>query len=196
MKTSAPELRLLAALIEGEFGDILMESSSPLVEMMDAEELIELYFSIRERLHELGIKPSRVKDPPEKIFITGDYRIFIRDRQGKELILSPLVKTVFIFFLKHPEGIAFKELPSFEGEMYKIYSRITGRTNLGAIRKSISRLTDIEDNSIHEKCSRLKERLALYFNEKTLDYYIVKGRYGGGRGISLGREYVFWEESI
>lgn len=193
MKTSVPELKLFAALIESEFGGILSEKMSPSIEMMDARELIELYFSIKEKLREMGIKPSRVKDPPEKIYITGDYRIFISNRSGKELILSPLVKTVFIFFLKHPEGVALKELPTFEGEIYKIYCRISGRTNLNTIKKSISRLTDIEDNSIHEKCSRLKERLSLYFNEKTLDYYIVKGRYGGGRGISLNREYVIWE---
>lgn len=193
METSVPELKLLTALVEGDLESILAEIGSPSVDLMNAEELIELYFSIKERLRELGVKPSKIKDPPEKIYITRDFRIFIRERGGKELILSPLVKTVFIFFLKHPEGVALKELPSFEGEMYRIYSRITGRTNVNSIRKSVSRLTDIEDNSIHEKCSRLKERLAMYFNEKTLDYYIVKGRYGHGRGISLDREYVVWE---
>ena len=193
MKTSVPELRLLISLIEGSPECFLSEKETPSLEMMDAQELIELYFSIKERLRKLGVKPSRVQGPPEKIFITKDYRIRISSRDGKELILSPLVKTVFIFFLKHPEGVELKELPSFEGEMYKIYCRITGRTNLSSIRKSISRLTDIEDNSIHEKCSRLKERLSMYFNEKTLDYYLVKGRYGRGRGIALSREYVVWE---
>ena len=188
MKTSSPELAILIALITESSGNALSEPSLPGIEAMDASELIEYYFAIKERLSEIGIRPTSRIFPPEKLYISCDYRIRIGGHEGKELMLSPLVKTVFIFFLRHPEGIH-----SFEGEMFRIYSRITGRTNLSSIRRSIERLTDVSDNSIHEKCSRLKESLSEYFSEKTLDNYVVKGRYGRGRGISIDREYVIWE---
>ena len=48
--------------------------------------------------------------PLPKLIISRSYRIFLGEER-KEVHLEPLVKSVYLLFLKHPEGIIFKDLP-------------------------------------------------------------------------------------
>ena len=185
--------RVLLALLEGrlldsslhEPGDgqqegLLYEPDPPYggveqVALLEAGELVRLYRAVRDRMAELGMDPDRFEPPvqrePEVLRITGRYRIFLPERGGEELRLRPLVKTVFIFFLKHPEGIAAKGIGAFRSELLSIYSRITGREDAEAVAATVDRLVDVMENSFHENCSRLNTRLAACFPEGTLDQY-------------------------
>ena len=168
------------------------------VALLEAGELVRLYRAVRDRMAELGMDPDRFEPPvqrePEVLRITGRYRIFLPERGGEELRLRPLVKTVFIFFLKHPEGIAAKGIGAFRSELLSIYSRITGREDAEAVAATVDRLVDVMENSFHENCSRLNTRLAAYFPEGTLDQYQVRGARSGLRRIALEPMYVRWEE--
>ena len=208
--------RVLLALLEGslldsslhEPGDsqqegLLYEPDPPYggaeqVALLEAGELVRLYRAVRDRMAELGMDPDRFEPPvqhePEVLRITGRYRIFLPERGGEELRLRPLVKTVFIFFLKHPEGIAAKGIGAFRSELLSIYSRITGREDAEAVAATVDRLVDVMENSFHENCSRLNTRLAACFPEGTLDQYQVRGARSGLRRIALEPMYVRWEE--
>ena len=168
------------------------------VALLEAGELVRLYRAVRDRMAELGMDPDRFEPPvqrePEVLRITGRYRIFLPERGGEELRLRPLVKTVFIFFLKHPEGIAAKGIGAFRSELLSIYSRITGREDAEAVAATVDRLVDVMENSFHENCSRLNTRLAACFPEGTLDQYQVRGARSGLRRIALEPMYVRWEE--
>ena len=74
------------------------------LDLMDACELLELYQEIGRRLQSTSLvsKNPPSSDPPEEIIINQDYRIFLPGRNGQELKLCPLVKTVFLLFLNHP----------------------------------------------------------------------------------------------
>ena len=168
------------------------------VALLEAGELVRLYRAVRDRMAELGMDPDRFEPPvqrePEVLRITGRYRIFLPERGGEELRLRPLVKTVFIFFLKHPEGIVAKGIGAFRSELLSIYSRITGREDAEAVAATVDRLVDVMENSFHENCSRLNTRLAACFPEGTLDQYQVRGARSGLRRIALEPMYVRWEE--
>ena len=56
-----------------------------------------------------------------QLFISRNYRIFLGE-EHKEVHLEPLVKAVFLLFLKHPEGINFKDLPDYREELTKYYT--------------------------------------------------------------------------
>lgn len=194
MKTLPTEARIFLELLL-EAG--LQEPPAPYgkdPEEMEAAELLRLYATVRRRMKALGLRePPPVRNTsPERLRISRDYRIFLVER-GEEIRLQPLVKTVFIFFLKHPEGVPFKEIGTHREELYSIYSRITGRTDIGAISESIARLADSGDNSIHEKCSVLRSRLLGYFDEGIIDRYIISGGYGEPRRITLDRIFIVWE---
>ena len=102
-----------------------------------------------------------------KLVITKDLRIFLPDYENMEITMEPLVKAVFLLFLKHPEGIMFKELPDYRRELAEIYGQIKGARvsrNLFGIRsydKSIVNATDPLNNSINEKCARIRAAFLL-----------------------------------
>ena len=68
----------------------------------------------------LRLKPSAPH--LERLTITKDYRILIGD--GNEIGLEPLMKCVYLLYLKHPEGIAFKSLADYKQELKDIYVKL------------------------------------------------------------------------
>ena len=99
---------------------------------------------IRNRLAE--IEALEGTDDGERILVTRDYRILLPDRFGMEIRLRPLVKTVFLLFLRHPEGIRFGNLRDYRQELMDLYQGITRRGDLRQIAESVDRLVDPKDN--------------------------------------------------
>lgn len=165
------------------------------LDLMDACELLELYQEIGRRLQSTSLvsKNPPSSDPPEEIIINQDYRIFLPGRNGQELKLRPLVKTVFLLFLKHPEGIALKSVGEYRKEIESLYSKVSRRSDPESVTETAGRLADAMDNSIHENCSRLNARLSEYFQGSALEDLQVRGEYGGLRRIRHNRMLVRWE---
>ena len=137
-----------------------------------------------------------VPDKPGRLLVDKHFRIILPDYNDMEIDLSPLQKTVFILFLRHPEGIYFKELDDYQGELFDIYSSITGRSDTKAIMQSIEKLTDPYDNSINEKCARIKMAFTSKFNDEIARWYYVDGKKGGKKTILIPRDLVTWECTI
>lgn len=72
--------------------------------------------------------------------ITKDYRILLPDYNDMEIKIEPLVKAVFLLFLKHPEGILFKHLPNYREELTGIYAKLRP---LGMSEKAIQSIEDV-----------------------------------------------------
>ena len=106
-----------------------------------------------------------------KIEITTDYKIMLSD-YGKEVKMTPLQKTLYIFYLRHPEGVAFKMLSAYYDELLAIYKVLSNREDLEKQQHSIRRLVDATDNAINEKCSRIKEAFL-----KVVDDFIAQNYY-------------------
>ena len=144
--------------------------------------LIEMLFKNRKR------KLSRLR-------ITKDYELFLLDYFGMEIHMTPLPKAVFLLFLKHPEGIKFSYLPDFRDELMEIYKKVKGPFyNETIARKSIWAVTDPLNNSINEKCSRIREAFVSQFDDHLARFYYVNGEWGEAKKISLPRNMVIWEE--
>jgi len=91
---------------------------------------------------------------------------------GKEVKMTPLQKTLYIFYLRHPEGVAFKMLSAYYDELLAIYKVLSNREDLEKQQHSIRRLVDATDNAINEKCSRIKEAFL-----KVVDDFIAQNYY-------------------
>ncbi len=132
-------------------------------------------------------------DNPSPLFIDKHNKILLPDYNNKEIKLSPIHKAVFFLFLKHPEGIYFKDLPNYRAELGKIYRSSTGRNDPDAIDESLDKLTDPLDNSINEKCARIKNAFVAEFKEDLAKWYFIDGRKGEKKTIKLPRDLVTWE---
>jgi hypothetical protein len=157
------------------------------VEEMDAAAVLEAMKLLQGRLDELD------PEGDERIRITRNYRILLPDRFDAEIRLRPLVKTVFLLFLRHPEGIRFTELHGYRDEMMNIYQGISGRNDKEELQRSIDRLIDPKDNSIHEKAANLAAALSKYFSPRVVGRYTLTGKAGAPKRIRLDRSLVEWE---
>ena len=132
-----------------------------------------------------NVKLSRLR-------ITKHYKILLVD-YDKEIKMGPLPKTVFLFFLRHPEGVMFSHLQDYKQELKEIYGRVCTNDDLEKMEQSISRLTDPFDNSICEKCAAVKKAFVMNVSDTVAKNYYVNGSQGEKKSISLDRNLVEWE---
>lgn len=90
-----------------------------------------------------------------------------------------------MLYLKHPEGIRYKELSDYQWELEKIYSSITGRDDLDSIRKSVADLCDPLNNSINEKVSKVKKAFRDAVDDRVARFYYIDGKKERPRGSPL-----------
>ncbi len=133
---------------------------------------------------------SKSSNTISKLVIDAQYRIFLPDYNNLEIEMGPLPKTVFLFLLKHPEGVLFKDLRPHVNELVDIYAKVGNRLDMGQIRESILELTNPRSNSINEKCSRIKEAFISKINEDLAEHYYVTGNRSSPKGIKLDRSLV------
>jgi hypothetical protein len=132
-----------------------------------------------------NVKLSRLR-------ITKHYKILLVD-YDKEIKMGPLPKTVFLFFLRHPEGVMFTHLQDYRQELKEIYGRVCINDDLEKMEQSIDRLTDPFDNSICEKCAAVKKAFVMNVSDTVAKNYYINGSQGEKKGISLDRNLVQWE---
>lgn len=126
--------------------------------------------------------------------ITRHKEIILDDFDHREVKMDALTKSIFLLYLKHPEGIRYKELCDYRSELEEIYLSISGRSDMDSIRKSIDDLTDpITSNSINEKVSRAKKAFREVVDVRIARFYYIDGRQGAAKRIALNRSLVIWE---
>lgn len=157
-------------------------------------------------LEELRIEAARQQ--LSRLLITKDYRFILVDYKNKEVELTPVHKAVYLLFLNHPEGIEFKRLHDFREELLGYYMATARLMDKATIESSVDMLVNPLNNSINEKCSRIKSTFLSIMEPYTANYYIVSSHtrkhvagssrvwYERLKNITLPRELVVFEGDI
>lgn len=165
------------------------------------EELKQLMEELKKkmrRLKEYGMSEKEILSSLHtdqqlpQLIITRNYRIFLGD-EHREVHLEPLVKSVYLLFLKHPEGIIFKDLPDYRKELALIYNKVRPWGLTDRALKSIEDVTNPMLNSINEKCARIRKIFVTMLDSSVAEQYYIKGARGKAKKITLPRELVAWE---
>uniref|UniRef100_UPI00402A1BD1 hypothetical protein n=1 Tax=Segatella hominis TaxID=2518605 RepID=UPI00402A1BD1 len=122
-------------------------------------------------LEQLRIEAARATLSP--LVITKDFRFILPNYGNKEVMLSPIHKSLYMLFLNHPEGIEFKNLIDYREELLAIYNEVGNRVGPDKMVETVNRLTNPLDNAINEKCSRIKAAFSDLMDEYQADYYII-----------------------
>lgn len=155
-----------------------------------------------EELRRRGIREYQLRNLIEssptlsKLVITKDFRIILPDYHNLEIKMTPLPKAVFLLFLRHPEGILFKKMREYRAELLYLYRQVTRSLNDLTVQKSIDDVTDPTNNSINEKCARIRESFLREFDEAYAKYYFITGKRGGPKQIILSQEKIIWEPPL
>lgn len=128
------------------------------------------------------------------LLITKEYRIFLPEYQNREIIMPALPKAVFILFLKHPEGIRFKDLADYHDELLGIYRALNPIGGTQRQLQSIQAVTDPMSNSINEKCAQIREAFIKHFDNSLAKNYYITGKKGEPKRIILAPSLVVWEQ--
>ena len=170
-----------------------------MLEQMEAEELLALMAKVQERLKAMGVSASAPETMPDseaaapvELFIDRRYTIRTGAPDGPVLPLRPLVKTLFILFLRHPEGILLKQREQYRQELEDIYAVISPSTSFEEVRARVGRLVNIQDNSFSEKASVLNARLEELLPKGLAEDYKIQGYNGHPRRVPLNPLLVHW----
>lgn len=170
-----------------------------MLERMEAAELLALMEQVQERLKAMGVpsgpaevKPGPISLAPVDLFIDEHYAIRTGAPDGPALPLRPLVKALFILFLRHPEGILLKQRDRYRHELEEIYAVICPNTAAEDIKERVGRLVNLQDNSFSEKASVLNARLEALLPAGMAQDYKIQGYNGHPRRIPLNPLLVHW----
>lgn len=163
-----------------------------------AKQLIEEIKERIESLKKIGINEMvlksllsiEVKPQISKLIITKDYKIILPDYNNMEIIMYPLPKAVFLLFLKHPEGILFKHLSDYRGELIDLYKMVATKGDMNDFEKSIDDIIDPTKNAINEKCARIRESFIKKIDESIAQNYFITGERATPKKIILDRNLL------
>ena len=171
--------------------------------IFDAESEI-LIREIKERIETLmkkGVNTMILHDIVDRVerlsslHITKDYRIFLPEYNNNlEIVMPALPKAVYLLFLKHPEGIRFKDLVDYHDELLNIYRALNPIGGTQRQRQSIQEITNPMSNSINEKCARIREAFVKHIDDRLAQNYYITGKKGEPKRIILAPSLVVWEQ--
>lgn len=143
----------------------------------------------------LGFHDDKLKHQIKfsRITITKEGAVLLTDYDNREVKMEPMTKAVYLLYLRHPEGIAFKQLPDFRKEMADLYVKIKPYGLNDRVLKSIEDVTNPLLNSINEKCSRIKAAFLSEVDASLADHYYITGKGGEEKKITMPRNLVIWE---
>lgn len=207
-----PELGTRRIWRKGRHSEVEIPSDGIADDNFD-EETKNILAEIQEKLNTVRLRgiseaiiAQYVKPCPKlsRVTISNSFKIILNDYDNTEITMEPIVKSVFILFLRHEEGILFKNLADYREELEIIYRAVKSRKNdidakiqtgfTPKISSSVKSLTDPLSNSINEKCTRIKEAFLVHFHESIAANYYVQGARASEKVIILPRKLVIWEE--
>jgi len=133
--------------------------------------------------------------PLSRLVIDANKRIFLPDFGNIEIKLRPLEKTLYLFYLKHPEGIGLSYLRGKREELYEIYQSLSSIGDLFEMRKRIDEIANITSNSAAEKISKIKAAFVKAVGDDLAKNYYILGGNGEVKKVCLERGSVIYKNN-
>lgn len=194
------EAQIVWTLLFSAEAGLLMEpvtrDYAGMLEGMEAAELLALVKEARRRLMKLGVQNETDTQAQVELYIDKKYSIRVGGPSGTQIPFRPLVRAMFILFLKHPEGILLKDRARFQKDLEDIYKVIAPNVDAEDRRRRVQKLTDLEDNAFSENLSILNTTLDRIIPLSQVHILKVQGNNGYPRRILLSPLLVHWENAL
>ena len=125
--------------------------------------------------------------------ITHSGRMFLCDYDNVEVKMPDISKALYFLFLRHPEGLRYKEVADHTSELLQIYQRLTSRDDQEEIERSINLLTAPFGNALNVNASRIKTAFKNVVSDRIARFYYLNGSAGDKKKVPLDRDLVIWE---
>ena len=118
------------------------------------------------------------------------------DYEGRHFYLPPLHYTLYVLFLRHPEGIVLKQLTNYTNELIQIYNSLDAERDRLDAQQSIANMVDLTTGSAVQKISYIKRAFIKHVGPILAPTYSITGKRGGVYSIRLARDLVILPENL
>ena len=136
---------------------------------------------------------AEIRRLQKKYGVTHSGRIILSDYDNVEVKMPNISKALYFLFLRHPEGLRFKDIADHKPELLQIYQHITGRDDPDEIEKSIDLLVDPLGNALNVNASRIKTAFKNVISDRIARFYYLNGTAGEAKKVPLDRDLVIWD---
>ena len=117
-------------------------------------------------------------------------KIFLLDFGNLDIRLNPKELSLYLLFILHKKGIALNSLIDYEEELFGLYQKISGRSNIIEMQNTIRLLVNYLDGELHTTLSRIKSKFKKALGEEIAAKYYIQTLPNDVHGIPLDREGV------
>jgi hypothetical protein len=191
----------------GCVSDLCMKKTDIILKMRTADicpdcmSRVQSQLSMPEIHHALSVLESlRIKmlysqnfkqnSSPSRLKIGKGNRLFLVDYENIEVRMPAMEKTLYLFFLRHPEGINISMLRKDRKELIEIYKNVSTRGRLEDMDLRMNTLLNTLNEQISIKISRIKKAFTDAIGASLADHYIIQGPNAEKKLIKLDRNLV------
>ena len=153
-------------------------------------QIIDTLEALRSKMLAIDKFKRSIRKSPIKVDnVSGN--IIIVDLDNYMIKLTPLEKTVYHFFLGHPEGLFASEISDYEYEIKEIYNKYSTISDFQKHNKYIGDLLSPMTNSMQEKLSKIRKKFKdVLGHYNYIDYVVRKDDLDGKYKIKLETELI------
>lgn len=132
-----------------------------------------------------------ILNEPSPVFVDGITRsIHFTGIGNLKIKLDPKHLTVYHFFLKHEEGVAYRNMKEHVKELQQIYTKYADVDILEGIPDEINILVRTENNNLSTIVSDINKALRSAIDERIVSQYLIMGPNGRRKKVMLNRKLV------
>lgn len=111
------------------------------------------------------------------LVVNNDLKIVLPNYNEVEVKMPAMCRAIYILFLKHPEGIALRNIGDHRAELENIYSIVMPGRSEERAREAIDNLVNPMSNTLNEYISKIKRCFkSRIINDELADKYCITGK--------------------
>lgn len=120
------------------------------------------------------------------LVVNNDLKIVLPHYNELEVKMPAMCRTIYILFLKHPEGIALRNISDHRAELEDIYSMVMPGRSEERTTEAIDNLIDPMNNTLNEYISKIKRCFkTCIIDDELANKYCITGKRGKPYSIAL-----------
>jgi hypothetical protein len=130
---------------------------------------------------------------PSRLLVDRFNKIRLIDFGNLELQFNATEKALYLFYLRHPDGVSFGALPQHKQEIFELYSSLSNAGMRADMQQRVDTLVAVTGNAASENISRIKRKLIDVLGAEMAIAYCIQGPNGEKKTIPLDRNLVLWD---
>jgi hypothetical protein len=168
--------------------DCILKINSEKVEQKLLSQVFDIFEGVRNEL--LFKKRYSHQIQPVPILLDERRKLLLPQLNNIEIRLNPLFKTLYIFYLKHPEGIKLNELMDYKVELLLLYKKLYSSGDDPSLEARIIDLINPIGGSFSQKKSKINKIINNLLGEPLANFYRIEGNRGCAFKIKLSPNLI------